>query len=124
MEKQPLGSIVWHDLTAQDAAGLSSFYKQVAGWQPEPLSMGDYDDYIIKKPGSEEVVAGICHAQGPNAYIPPQWLLYITVENLDQSLEECVRLGGEVIGPKRTMGPEQHYCLIRDPAGAYVMLCG
>lgn len=124
MERQSPGSILWHDLTVPDADGLSDFYKQVTGWQPEPVSMGSYDDYTMAKPEAGGVVAGICHARGPNDYLPPQWLMYISVEDLDRSLEECVRLGGELIGPKRSMGSNQHYCLIRDPAGAYVMLCG
>ncbi len=31
------------------------------------------------------------------------------------------KLGGKVLGNKRRMG-EGYYCLIQDPAGAYVML--
>ena len=47
--------------------------------------------------------------------------MYITVENLDESLETCKKLGGKVLGEKRKMGDE-YYCLIQDPAGAFVML--
>jgi len=47
--------------------------------------------------------------------------MYILVENLDQSLETYKKLGGKVLGDKRKMG-DGHYCLIQDPAGAYVML--
>ena len=47
--------------------------------------------------------------------------MYITVENLDKSLEKCKSLGGRILGDKRKMGKDT-YCLIQDPAGAYVML--
>lgn len=47
--------------------------------------------------------------------------MYIAVENLDNSLEACKKLGGKVLGSKRKMGKD-YYCLIQDPAGAYVML--
>ena len=121
MAKKKTGKIMWHDLTVENAVQISDFYQQVTGWEKEGLSMGEYEDFLIKSPGDAEVVAGICHARGVNKDIPAQWLMYITVENLDESLERCKKLGGKVLGNKRRMG-EGYYCLIQDPAGAYVML--
>jgi predicted enzyme related to lactoylglutathione lyase len=119
--KQKIGKILWHDLTVNDAVEVSNFYQLVTGWKKEGLSMGDYEDFLIKSPIDAEDVAGICHARGVNKDLPAQWLMYIVVENLDKSLETCEKLGGKVLGNKRKMG-ESHYCLIQDPAGAYVML--
>ena len=121
MAKKKTGKIMWHDLTVENAVQISDFYQQVTGWEKEGLSMGEYEDFLIKSPGDAEIVAGICHAKGVNKDIPAQWLMYITVENLDESLERCKKLGGKVLGNKRRMG-EGYYCLIQDPAGAYVML--
>jgi predicted enzyme related to lactoylglutathione lyase len=121
MAKKKTGKIMWHDLTVENAVQISDFYQQVTGWEKEGLSMGEYEDFLIKSPGDAEIVAGICHARGVNKDIPAQWLMYITVENLDESLERCKKLGGKVLGNKRKMG-EGYYCLIQDPAGAYVML--
>jgi predicted enzyme related to lactoylglutathione lyase len=115
------GRILWHDLTVEDAKGISSFYQELTGWEKEGLSMGEYEDFIMKSPEDNEVIAGICHAKGPNKDLPAQWLMYIVVENLDKSLEICKKMGGKVFGEKRKMG-EGFYCLIQDPAGAYVML--
>ena len=123
MEKPKVGKILWHDLTVADAEGVSEFYKAVIGWDKEALSMGDYNDYCMKDE-TNETVSGVCHARGSNAYIPPQWIMYVQVADLDKSLEACVRLGGKQIGDKRKMGKEGLYCLVQDPAGAYVMLCG
>ncbi len=122
MEKKT-GAVSWRDLTVADADEISQFYAEVVGWQIEPLSMGDYKDYVMKTP-SGEGVAGVCHARGVNQGLPPQWLIYITVDNLDESLNKVKELGGQVLGEKRSMGPSGFYCLVQDPAGAYVMLCG
>lgn len=124
MEKHKTGSILWHDLTVSDAETVSDFYKEVVGWEKQGLSMGNYDDYVMLNPDKKEASAGVCHAQGPNKYLPPQWLMYVAVENLDLSLEKCTAMGGKVLGEKRKMGEGGHYCLIQDPAGAYLMLCG
>jgi predicted enzyme related to lactoylglutathione lyase len=123
MDKPKTGQISWHDLTVQDATGVAEFYKKVIGWDIVPLSMGEYDDYCMNN-GEQQTVAGVCHARGVNAYIPPQWIIYVTVEDLDKSLEECIKAGGKIIGEKRKMGEQGMYCLIQDPAGAYMMLCG
>ena len=71
---------------------------------------------------SEQAVAGVCHARGSNAGLSPQWLVYITVADLDASLARCRELGGEVLaGPKGKPG-SQRYAVIRDPAGAVAAL--
>jgi predicted enzyme related to lactoylglutathione lyase len=116
-EKPPVGTIGWVDLTVPDAAPLRDFYQAVAGWTPQAVDMGDYADYgMAREDGTG--VAGICHARGSNAYVPPHWVIYIIVADLDASLSACTSRGGTQLGPVREMGPGQRFCLIRDPAGA------
>jgi uncharacterized protein len=124
MEKPTIGKVMWMDLTVEDADMVSDFYSAVVGWEKQALSMGDYNDYVMSIPQEKGGTSGVCHAKGSNAYVPPQWLVYVTVENLDASLEKCQSLGGKIIGEKRKMGEQGYYCLIQDPAGAYMMLCG
>jgi hypothetical protein len=69
--KPSLGSIAWQDLTVPDAERIRDFYAQVAGSQPEPVSMGESSDYTMSAAGGA-VVAGVCHARGENAKLPPQ----------------------------------------------------
>lgn len=122
MEESKPGQILWHDLTVDNAEEVSNFYQGVLGLEKEGLSMGDYDDFVIKSSKDGDVVAGVCHARGGNKDLPAQWLMYVKVVNLDDSLAKCVTLGGRVLGEKRKMG-EGYYGLIQDPAGAYMMLC-
>lgn len=119
--KPPVGSITWRDLTVADAEGIRDFYKEVIGWSSEPVNMGEYDDYNMNSPVTNETAAGICHARGTNSKIPPLWLIYITVENLDKSLENCRKLGGKIIDGPKKMG-ESSYAIIQDPAGAVCAL--
>jgi predicted enzyme related to lactoylglutathione lyase len=116
------GSITWFDLSVEDAETLKDFYGAVVGWRPEAVDMGSYSDFNMNKPGSEETAAGICHARGVNADLPPQWLLYITVEDLDTSMSRCLELGGAVVAGPKPLGEDARYCVIRDPAGAVAAL--
>ncbi len=116
-KKPAVGSITWQDLTVADAEEVRGFYADVVGWKASPVEMGGYNDFNMNIPGSGKTVAGICHARGPNAKLPPHWLIYITVADVDESVRRCVELGGKVIDGPRPMG-EFRFCVIEDPAGA------
>ncbi len=122
-DKPKIGTIAWTDLTVPDAEKTRDFYKAVAGWQSSPVDMGDYSDFNMLPPGSDRPAAGICHARGPNADLPPQWLIYIVVESVGTSVERCRELGGEIIHGPRKVGDEM-FCVIRDPSGAVAGLYG
>jgi predicted enzyme related to lactoylglutathione lyase len=116
------GSIVWTDLTVPDAERLCDFYSEVVGWKPAEIPMGDYSDFSMNSPASGDPVAGVCHARGVNAGLPPQWLIYITVDDLDRRIARCRELGGEVLAGPKAMGGHGRFCVIRDPAGAVAAL--
>lgn len=111
------GRIVWTDLTVDNAEELRGFYQDVVGWGSEPVSMGDYDDFSMTT-ASGIPVAGICHARGVNADLPPQWLVYIVVEDLDRSMAACTSNGGQIVTGPTSIGSHGRYSVIRDPAGA------
>ena len=113
------GTVTWQDLTVEDAERIRDFYASVVGWSPQPVSVGAHSDFVMMADGSE--IAGICHARGANAALPPVWLIYITVEDLDHSIAECQRLGGALLTTPRSYGGGR-YCVIKDPAGAVCAL--
>lgn len=115
------GQIGWIDLTVPDAVRVRDFYARVAGWTPSPVPMEGYDDFCMLPPGAEIPAAGICHARGANASLPAQWLIYITVPDVDRSARDCTELGGEIVVPVREMGGGR-FAVIRDPAGAVCAL--
>lgn len=120
-QKPEVGSIFWRDLTVGNAEELRDFYAQVVGWTCTDHPMGACNDYNMNRPRAGETVAGICHAQGPNAGRPPQWLIYIMVEDVEQSARKCVELGGRVVDGPRSMG-EGRFCVVQDPARAVAAL--
>lgn len=119
--KPVVGTVLWRDLTVPNAPQVRDFYAQVVGWRWRGEDMGGYEDFHMLPPGSEESAAGICHARGENADLPPQWLIYIVVENIERSAAACVELGGQVVAGPRPMGGGR-LCVIRDPAGAVCAL--
>ena len=122
-ESPKVGTIVWRDLTVDDAEDIRDFYRAVVGWHAEPVEMDNYSDFSMVPPGSSEAIAGVCHARGSNADLPPQWLLYIVVADLEASMQKCLELGGDVVVDPRPLSGGR-FCVIRDPAGAVCALYG
>ncbi len=116
--KHGVGTIGWIDLTVDDAVGVKEFYESVIGWSSSGVSLGDYEDFCVHPPGNEQPLAGICHKRGENKRMPSQWMVYVTVEDLDASMTRCEELGGKVIVRDRDMGSHGRMAVIQDPAGA------
>ena len=116
-----IGRIEWLDLTVDDASRVKDFYCSVVGWSSSEVDMGMYSDFNINLPGTQTTVAGICHAQGGNASLPSQWLVYVRVKSVAESAAQCEKFGGKVLDGPRRMGGS-HFCVIQDPAGAVMAL--
>jgi uncharacterized protein len=121
-EKASVGSITWTDLTVENAERIRDFYGAVVGWTASGVDMGGYDDFTMNDPETGTPVAGVCHARGGNADLPPAWLIYVNVEDIVRSVARCIELGGQVISGPKEMGGQGRYCVIRDPAGAALAL--
>ena len=121
-DKQRPGMIGWLDLTVDNAAEVRDFYADVVGWKMSAVSQGDYDDYCAHLEQDGPPVAGICHARGENAGMPPHWIMYVTVTDLDDSLARCQARGGSAVGPTRDLGSYGRVAVIQDPAGAALAL--
>lgn len=119
------GQVIWTDLTVPDAGMIRDFYAEVVGLSSSPVEMDGYQDYMMMASGETPKEAGgavgICHARGSNADLPPQWMIYFAVDDLDASLAAVDRLGGKRIGGIRSYGDDR-FCAIEDPAGAVCSL--
>jgi len=120
MQKPKTGTIVWHDLMIDNADEVRDFYSKVIGWKPDPVDMGGYSDYNMLDSEGQST-AGLCYRQGSNANLPPQWLIYVAVADVQKSAYAAVGSGGRIVEGPRKMGG-QDFCVLQDPAGAYLAL--
>lgn len=118
MQDNEIGTLVWHDLTVPNADEVRDFYTSVIGWKVNPVDMGGYQDYSMQTPGTGKDVAGVCHARGPNADMPAQWMLYFKVVDIEAAVNAVTANGGKLITDMKGFGGESKYAVIQDPAGA------
>lgn len=122
MSNQPgTGQFCWNELATSNLKAAKEFYGNAFGWTFADHKM-DTCTYSMVKRGDKEF-AGIWeipHDQQKD--IPPHWISYILVDNLEQSLEKVKNLGAFVKVPPTKVGEFGHFAVITDPAGAHVAL--
>ena len=112
---QPKGKVLWTDLTVENAREVSEFYGAVVGWTFSEQPVADYVDFNVHN--GDEVIAGICHKKGTNANLPSQWLNYVIVPDMAESIKNVLALNGKVLDGPKPMGKDL-IAVIQDPAGA------
>lgn len=112
-----VGRTGWIDITVDNASGLRDVYSDVVGRTTNKFSVGDHDDFAMPMPARGDAVAGICHARGANADLPPGWLIYIGVTDLDASPITCTEQGDKIVVEPRALSGRR-FCVIEDPFGA------
>jgi predicted enzyme related to lactoylglutathione lyase len=118
MSEANRGRVGWVDLTVDRAEAVRDFYSAVMGWEAEGLEMGGYDDYVMTPEGSDEPTAGVCHRKGQNADLPPQWIVYFTVDDVEAAVQTALRNGGSMVRQQTDL----NFALMKDPAGAIFAL--
>ena len=117
----PVGTIVSADITSANADGLRDFYAAVMGWQPSPMPMGDYDDYVMMSADGTGWGGGICHLRGVNINQPAdKWVVCFRVANVDDAVAQTLAHGGKLVGQVREAGPGSRYAVFEDPQGGHV----
>ena len=115
----PPGTFSWVDLGTTDFAGAKSFYSELFGWTLEDMPAGEGMVYSMASLDGK-YVAGIYEqnedqrAQG----IPPNWLSFITVGDIDACTAEAERLGAGVLSPPFDVLDSGRMSLVSDPTGA------
>ncbi|MEO1128893.1 MAG: VOC family protein [Planctomycetota bacterium] len=119
------GHIAWLDLTVPNAAATRDFYQQVVGWSAEKADMEDagerYADYTMLD-ATGQPVAGVCHARGVNADVPPVWMLYLPVSDLTESVQRVRHEGGAVLKETRGSDGALSVAIVQDPVGVILAL--
>ena len=110
------GAFSWNELTTTDPAAAAEFYGKLFGWNVKPpeAAMGGYRVVNVGDAG----IGGIMGCPEGAPPMPPHWGAYVTVSNIDQTLERCTALGGKVLMPPMEVPGVGRMAVLQDPQGA------
>ena len=109
------GQFVWYELTTPDVDAALEFYPPITGWGSQKFD----NDYTLWTTRGVPV-AGIFRLgrEQREKGIPPNWMPYVDVDNVDSVAKKAASLGGKVAhGPQDIPGTGR-FAVLQDPQGA------
>jgi uncharacterized protein len=113
-----VGEASWHELLTTDATAAMKFYSDVFGWQPsEVMDMGAMGKYqMFNRPHG--MIGGMMNKPPEMAQVPPHWLIYFRVPDINVAAERVKANGGKILnGPMEVPGGDWVLNAM-DPQGA------
>jgi uncharacterized protein len=110
------GAVVWNEQISGDPDRARTFYGAVFGYTFDAIG-GGAPYWTLTPPGATESVGGLGTWQGAQGDVPPHWMTYFLVENVDDTVVTAEGAGGTTAqSPMDT--PFGRMAVIVDPIGA------
>jgi len=113
------GRFVWFELITAQADEAKSFYPEVFGWKVEPMEMSGGITYPLIKVG-DAPTGGF--APPPKKGIPPHWVSYVSVADVDATAKKVIANGGKSLMDAFDVPGVGRMQPVADPEGAAFFL--
>jgi uncharacterized protein len=117
-----VGGFVWHELITTDIAGAKAFYAKVLDWtvRDAPMSGNSYSLFST----TDAPAAGLMKLpdEARRMGVPPYWLGYVGVSDVDAVTAQFKRLGGRVHVPPTEVLNIGRFSVVADPQMATLAL--
>jgi predicted enzyme related to lactoylglutathione lyase len=115
------GAIVWREAATSDLDRTTAFYSELLGWNHKDSPMGPNGVYRHFQVAGQDVAGA--YLLGPEmAGVPPHWMHYVSVTDVDGAAKVAASKGATVrMGPMDIPGVGRA-AYISDPQGANIAL--
>jgi hypothetical protein len=117
------GRFCWAELATDDREGAEGFYSELLGWSADSQELPDGSVYTMMRTpsggaGGVMDMPAEMRAQG----VPPNWLQYVSVQDVEASAARAAELGGAVIAEPFDVMSLGRMAVVADPAGGVFAL--
>lgn len=110
------GAFSWIELMTTDANGAKQFYAQLFGWGMEDKPIAGATYTVLKS--SDQQAGGLMAMTPDMQSVAPAWGVYVTVDDVDASVQQVEALGGRICVPPMDIPDVGRFAVIQDPQGA------
>jgi predicted enzyme related to lactoylglutathione lyase len=113
------GTFCWVDLATTDPEGAKKFYAEVFGWSATDEPAGP--DMVYSRLSYDGRSVGALYKMSPEMLeqnIPPHWMSYVSVENVDETASRAKELDGTAQMEPSDVFDAGRMAVIQDPTGA------
>jgi hypothetical protein len=108
------GATSWYELYAANAKQSRDFYTALLGASDEAMP-GDLEYYTLKH--GDTMICGIMQIDPSWGAVPPHWLVYFLVEDVEKAVDIVTSNGGKALSSIDD-SPWGRFVTLQDPAGA------
>jgi predicted enzyme related to lactoylglutathione lyase len=107
------GAFCWNELSSPDLDAAKEFYAELFGWSVSPFEQSPEPYLVIINGGTGN--GGMRELNQPG--MPPNWLVYFAVDDIDAGLAKVEELGGAILAGPIDIGIAK-VGVVQDPQGA------
>jgi uncharacterized protein len=120
---QQHGAFSWCELMTPDTNAAKEFYQRIFGWKLKDAPMPGGKTYTIIQAGGKQIGGIFSTDDAYGEQTPtPHWGTYVTVDNVDRSIEIAVSLGAKIIVPPIDIPGMGRFAVFADPQGAVLSI--
>jgi len=113
------GTFCWPELSTSAQGAAETFYTTLFGWTTQFTPMGPDSHYTIFLQDGKDVAAGSqINADMATMGVPPNWLSYVSVASVDESVAKAAALGGKLVAGPFDVMEHGRMAVLSDPTGA------
>lgn len=112
------GMISWAELMTSDLEAAKEFYARLFGWQLVKAPMEEMEYTLINSNGRQ--IGGMMGPTPETQGAPPNWGIYVTVDDVDATARKAGELGAKICVPPRDIPGVGRFCVLQDPQGAFI----
>ncbi|KTD02159.1 VOC family protein [Fluoribacter gormanii] len=121
MNKLQFGAFCWNELATSNIIAAKEFYRHVLGWQYTEEAVGDMIYTLFRTSTGDQLLGGIWEIpKDQQNEIPPHWMGYILVENIEETLAKAIRHGATVKVLVTKVSDYGLFAVVADPTGANI----
>ncbi|MDE2787929.1 MAG: VOC family protein [Chloroflexota bacterium] len=117
----PPGSPSWADLLCKDGQAGKDFYTALFGWEYVDHPAGPDMVYTMYTHNGQAACASAEAGPGQEN-LPPHWSVYVTVDDLEATVERAKAAGGAVVAEPFDVFDAGRMAIIQDKEGAFLRL--
>ena len=121
MEMPKHGEICWNELSTSHPDTCKEFYTELFGWEYKESDVPDMEYTEIRRSGGKQF-GGMYKTPPEMEGVPPHWMSYVSVDDIDASLAKATEIGGNIVVPATDIPGTGRFGVITDPTGAAIAM--
>ena len=112
------GALCWAELDTNDMNSAEKFYTALFGWGAKRGGEAANETAYTEWQRGGNSIGGMMTIPKEWGPVPPNWLVYFMVSDVDAATKKAGSLGGQAIVPPTDIAKTGRFSVIRDPQGA------